>query len=172
MIKFQPELTIKKEKDMYRKRSTCLMLLFLWFSGIIIPGIFLAGQEADRRTDPEKMANYVLGLIRVGDVDGLLEVMEPEQKNIYLPFTSEKRQELLQQVQKDSEKIGTELKISETRECSTMKGKPGIAARIWKKKKEVLVIILSKIENRYYYENLLTLSSDAYKELKRIKKVK
>ena len=157
---------------MYQKRSTCLMLLSFWLAGVVIPGIFLAGQEGDRRTDAVRTANYVLSLIRVGDVDGLLEIMEPEQKNAYLPFTADKRQEMMEQVQKDSEKIGTEMKISETRECTTLKGKPGVAARVWKKKGEVLVIILLKEENRYYYENLLTLSSDAYKELKLIKKVR
>jgi hypothetical protein len=157
---------------MYHKRNICLLLLYLGFTSVFFQGSFLAGQETDRHTDPVMMANYVMALIRVGDVDGLLEIMEPEQKNAYQPFTSEKRQQLQEQAKNDSAKIGTELKISEIRKCTTSKGKPGVAAQVWKKKGEVLAIILLKEGNRYYFENLLTLTTDAYKKLKLIKKVK
>ena len=61
--------------------------------------------------------------------------------------------------------------VSEIRECTTFSGKPGIAAKVRQKSGELYVIVLSKVDNLYYYDNLLTLAPEAYNGLKLIKKL-
>lgn len=137
--------------------------------GILVFSPLLVGQEPDLG-DPVKVANDVLNYIHTDNADGMLAVMDPDQKQAYIPFTPDKRQEILRVIGKDKGKIGKVKKISEIRECTTFSGKPGIAAKIRKKSGELYVIILSKVDNLYYYDNLLTLTPDAYKKLKLIKK--
>jgi hypothetical protein len=138
--------------------------------GILVINPLLVGQEPDL-TDPVKVANDVLNFIQSDNADGMLAVMDPDQKQAYLPFTPDKRQEILRVIGKDKEKIRKVKTISEIRECTTFSGKPGIAAKIRQKSGELYVIILSKIDDLYYYDNLLTLTPDAYKKLKLIRKI-
>ena len=159
---------------MYKRpgRYFVLFALFaLLVSGFLGFNYFLAAQEVDR-TDPVTVANYVLKLILVGDVDGLLAMMHPAQKETYTPFTSEIREQLQKQVANDREKIEKVLEISEIRELGNLSGKPAAAAKIRKKSGEVHVIVLTKEENLYYYDSFLTLGAKAYKKLKLIKKAK
>jgi hypothetical protein len=144
--------------------TVVLLMGFLVFSPLLV------AQEPDL-SDPVKVANDVLNFIQSDNADGMLAVMDPEQKQAYLPFTLDKRQEILRVIGKDKEKIGKVKTISEIRECTTFSGKPGIAAKVRKKSGELYVIILSKENNLYYYDNLLTLTPDAYKKLKFIKKI-
>jgi hypothetical protein len=153
------------------EKQFALFVMVVFLMGILVCGPFLVGQEPDLG-DPEKVANDVLNFIRTDDAEGMLAVMDPEQKQAYLPFTPDKRQEMLRMMGKDKEKIGRVKKISEIRECTTFSGKPGIAAKIREKSYELFVIILAKQDNLYYYDNLLTVTPDAYKKLKLIKKVK
>lgn len=145
-------------------RISVLLMGILFFSPILV------GQEPDL-SDPVKVANDVLNFIQSGNAEGMLAVMDPDQKQAYLPFTPDKRQEILRMIGKDKEKIGRVKTISEIRECTTFSGKPGIAAKIRKKGGELYVIVLSKIDDLYYYDNLLTLTPDAYKNLKLIRKI-
>ena len=138
--------------------------------GILVLNPLLVGQEPDL-SDPVKVANDVLNFIKSDNADGMLAVLDPDQKQAYLPFTPDKRQELLRVIGKDKEKIGKVKSVSEIRECTTFSGKPGVAAKVRKKGSELYVIILSKIDNLYYYDNLLTLAPDAYNGLKLIKKI-
>ena len=139
--------------------------------GILVFSPILVGQEPDL-SDPVKVANDVLNFIQSVDAEGMLAVMDPDQKQAYLPFTPDKRQEILRVIGKDKKKIGKVKKVSEIRECTTFSGKPGIAAKVSKKSGELYVIILSKVDDLYYYDNLLTLTPDAYKKLKLIQKIK
>jgi hypothetical protein len=136
--------------------------------GIIVFNTLLVAQEPDL-TDPVKVANDVLKFIQSDDAEGMLAVMDPDQKQAYLPFTPDKRQEILRVIGKDKEKIGKVKEVSEIRQCTTFSGKPGIAAKVRRKSSELYVIILSKVDNLYYYDNLLTLTPNAYKKLKLIK---
>lgn len=154
---------------MYKRQSAYVVFFALVVIGFFVFIHFLSGQGLDR-TDPVKVANYVLKLILVGDVDGLLELMPDEQKKAYIPFTPEKREELQQQVTIDREKIGKSLEISEIREYSNPGGNPTVAAKIRKKSNEVFVIVLTLKENIYYYYSILSIGSKAYKQLKLIKK--
>jgi hypothetical protein len=138
--------------------------------GIFIFNPLLAAQEPDL-TDPVKVANDVLNFIQSDNAEGMLAVMDPEQKQAYLPFTPDKRQEILRVIEKDKEKIGKVKEVTEIRECTTFSGKPGIAAKIREKSSELYVIVLSKENDLYYYDNLLTLTPDAYDKLKLIKKI-
>ena len=138
--------------------------------GILVFSPLLVAQEPDL-TDPVKVANDVLNFIQSDNADGMLAVMDPDQKQAYLPFTPDKRQEMLRVIGKDKEKIGKVKKVSEIRECTTFSGKPGIAAKVRRKSSELYVIILAKTDNLYYYDNLLTLTPDAYNNLKLIKKI-
>jgi hypothetical protein len=144
--------------------AVALLMIILVFSPL------LAAQEPDL-SDPVKVANDVLNFIQSDDAEGMLAVMDPDQKQAYLPFTPDKRQEILRVIGKDREKIGKVKKVSEIRACTTFSGKPGIAAKVRQKSGELYVIILSKVDNLYYYDNLLTLTPDAYKKLKPIKKI-
>ncbi|UCH93735.1 MAG: hypothetical protein JSV88_26185 [Candidatus Aminicenantes bacterium] len=136
-----------------------------------IPVSFLAGQDIDL-ADPEKVANHALIAIQEGDADAMLQVMDPEQKKMYLPLTPDKRLGLQKMMENDKEKIGRVKKVSEIRECTTLSGKPGAAAKIRQKSDELYVIILANQDNLYYYENLLTVTPDVYRNLKLIKKVR
>jgi hypothetical protein len=155
------------------KRPGVYFVLFALL-GCGFPGFndFLAGQDEMDRTDPVMVANYVLKLVLVGDVDGLLDMMPPAQKETYTPFTPERREQMQNQVTKDREKIEKVMEISEIREMDNISGKPAVVARIAKKADEVYVIVLTREENIYYYGSFLTLGADAYKALKLIKKAK
>ena len=144
--------------------TVVLLIVFLVFSSLLV------GQEPDL-SDPVKVANDVLNFIRSDNAQGMLAVMDPDQKQAYLPFTPDKRQEILRVIGKDKEKVGKVKTVSEIRECTTFSGKPGVAAKVRKKGGELYVIVLSKVDNLYYYDNLLTLTPDAYKELKLIEKL-
>lgn len=144
--------------------TVVLLMVILVFNSLLV------GQEPDL-SDPVKVANDVLNFIQSGNADGILAIMDPDQKQAYLPFTPDKRQEILRVIGKDRKKIGKVKSISEIRKCTTFSGKPGIAAKVRKKGSELYVIVLSKVDNVYYYDNLLTLTPDAYKELKLIKKI-
>lgn len=138
--------------------------------GILVFSPLLVAQEPDL-TDPVKVANDVLNFIQSDNAEGMLAVMDPDQKQAYLPFTPDKRQEILRVIGKDKEKIGKVKKVSEIRECTTFSGKPGVAAKVRRRSGELYVIILAKIDDLYYYDNLLTLTPDAYNNLKLIKKI-
>ena len=150
------------------ERQLVLFVLFSFLTGILIFNPFLIGQEPDL-SNPETVANQVLNFIQTGNAEGMLMVMDPDQKQAYLPFTPDKKQEMLRVIEKDKEKVGKVKKVSELRECTTFSGKPGIAAKVRRKSSELYVIILSKQDNLYYYDNLLTLTPDAYKKLKQVK---
>jgi hypothetical protein len=124
------------------------------------------------RTDPEAVAKYVLKAIVENDLDAILEVMDEDQKQDFLPFNPLNRQALEVITKKDLEKIGKRAKISEIRKCTTLSGKPGVVARAGKKGDEIYVIILSQRGDVYSYENILTLLDKTYKELTFIKKVR
>jgi hypothetical protein len=156
---------------MYKRPGVYFVLFALFVSGFLDFNYFLAGQEIDQ-TDPVTVANYVLKLSLVGDVDGIRAMMHPDQKETYTPFTSEKREQLQKQVANDREKIGKVTEISEIRELTNFSGKPAVAAKIRKKSAEVYAIVLTKEENLYYYDRFLTLGAKAYKKLKLIKKTK
>ncbi|UCH93734.1 MAG: hypothetical protein JSV88_26180 [Candidatus Aminicenantes bacterium] len=156
---------------MYKKHSAISVLFPLLVIGFLGPVSILVCQDLDR-TDPLAVANYALMLVRVGDVDGMLGIMDKDQKKAYVPFTPDKREEMQNAVKEYSEKIGKVTQVSEIRELTTLSGKPGVAAKIGKKSGEVVVIVLSKEDNIYYYDDFLTLTSKAYKQLKLIKKAK
>ena len=155
---------------MLRKQFALFETLVLFVIGILISGPYLLAQEPDL-SDPVKVANDVLNYIRTDNAEGMLTVMDPDQKAAYLPFTPDKRQEVLRVIGKDKEKIGRVKSVSEIRECTTFSGKSGVAAKVRQKSGELYVIILAKIDDLYYYDNLLTLTPDAYKKLKLIKKI-
>lgn len=153
---------------MLRKQFALFETVML-LTGILVCSHFLVAQEPDL-TDPLKVANDVLKFIQSDDAEGIVAVMDPDQKQAYLPFTPDKRQEILRVMEKDKEKVGKVKKIIEIRECTTFSGKPGVAAKVREKSNELYVIILSKDDNNlYHYDNLLTLTPDAYNKLKLIK---
>lgn len=156
---------------MYKRPGVYFVLFALLVCGFLGFDYFLAAQEIDR-TDPVRVANYVLKLTLVGDVDGLLAMMHPNHKETYMPFTPERREQMQQQVANDKEKIGKVLAITEIRELANFSGKPAVAAKINKKSNEVHVIVLTREGNLYYYDSFLTLGAKAYKSLKLIKKAK
>jgi len=154
---------------MLRKQFAFLAAVMLLMGSLVFNSLLVA-QEPDL-TDPVKVANDVLNFIQSDNAEGILAVMDPEQKQAYLPFTPDKRQEILRVIEKDKEKIGKVKEVTEIRECTTFSGKPGIAAKVRGKSSELFVIILSQEGNLYYYDNLLTLTPDAYEKLKLIKKI-
>ena len=154
---------------MLRKKFTLIETVIL-LTGILVFSPLVVAQEPDL-TDPVKVANDVLNFLQSDNAEGMLAVMEPEQKQAYLPFTPDKRQEILSMIEKDKEKVGKVKEVTEIRECTTFSGKPGVAAKVREKSGELFVIILSKQDNLYYYDNLLTLTPDAYDKLKPIKKI-
>jgi len=156
---------------MYKRPGIYFVLLTLGICGFFGINYFLEGQEVDR-SDPVKVANYVLKLVIVGDVDGLRAMMHPNQQETYTPFTTERREQLQKQAENDKEKIGKVLEISEIRELENFSGKPAAAAKIRKKSGEVYVIVLIIDKNLYYYDSFLTLGAKAYKKLNLIKKAK
>ena len=156
---------------MYKRSGICFVLFVLLVCTFFDFKYYLAAQEMDR-TNPVTVANYVLKLILVGDVDGLLAMMHPDQKETYTPFTPERREQMQKQVANDREKIEKVFEISEIRELPNFSDKPTVAAKIMKKSAEVYVIVLTREENLYYYDSFLTLGTKAYKKLKLIKKAK
>lgn len=156
---------------MYKRPGLYVVLFTLLVSGFLAFNYFLAAQEIDR-TDPVTVANYVLKLILVGDVDGLLAMMHPDQKETYTPFTPGRREQFQKQVANDREKIEKVFEVSEVRDLANFSDKPAVAAKIMKKSGEVYAIVLIKEENLYYYDSLLTLGAKAYKKLNLIKKAK
>ena len=156
---------------MYKRPGIYFVLLTFGICGFLGINSFLEGQEMDR-SDPIKVANYVLKLVIVGDVDGLRSMMHPDQQETYTPFTPERRDQLLKQVENDREKIGKELDVSEIRQLENFSGKPAAAAKIRKKSGDVYVIVLTIDKNLYYYDSFLTLGAKAYKKLNFVKKAK
>jgi hypothetical protein len=156
---------------MYKRPGVYFVLFALLICGFPGFNYFLAAQDIDR-TDPLRVANYVLKLMLVGDVDGLLTMMHPNQKETYTPFTPERREQFQELVAKDREKIGKVMEISEIRELANFSGKPAVAAKVNKKSDEVYVIVLTREENLYYYDSFITLGAKAYKTLNLIKKAK
>jgi len=152
-----------------RKKLTLLETVIL-LTGILVFSPLVVAQEPDL-TDPVKVANDVLKFLQSDNAEGILAVMDPEQKQAFLPFTPDKRQEILNMIAKDKEKVGKVKEVTEIRECKTFSGNPGVAAKVREKSGELYVIILSKQDNLYYYDNLLTLTPDAYDKLKPIKKI-
>ena len=156
---------------MFKRPGLYIVLYALLICGFLAFNYFLAAQEMDR-TDPVTVANYVLKLILVGDVDGLLAMMHPDQKVSYTPFTPERREQFQKKVANDREKIEKVFEVSEIRDLANFSDKPAVAAKIMKKSGEVYVIVLTKEENLYYYDSFLTLGAKAYKKLNLIKKAK
>jgi len=144
------------------------------FLVLVLPALWLAAASSPLypvdRGEAMSLANYALALIRVNDVDGLLEIMDEDLKKDFLPFTPEKRNNFLAQVQKESQWIGDAEKILEIRACTTPSGKQGIAAKIRKQKKEIFVLMINLKDGIYYYESIYALDVKAYKNLTLIKK--
>jgi hypothetical protein len=144
-----------------------IVLLF----GISVIGASLNGEELNR-SDPEKVANFILNEILSENYEAVINLMTPEQQKDYLPLTTEKRKEVDKLFSRDKKKIGKIKQVSELRKLTTFRGKDGVAAKIDKRDEEVYVIILSLENNRYYFEDTLNLSSDLYKKLELVKKIK
>jgi hypothetical protein len=158
----------KKEECMYNFRRSLytILLLLVFFIGPV------STLKALDQSDPAAVTQYLLQAMQINDLDGILRVMDKDQQQYYLPFTPANRLSLEKVVKKDLEKIGKKAKVKEIRRCTTLSGKPGVAARVGKKGDEVYVVILSQEDNTYSFENVLTLSKDAYKELELVRKVK
>ncbi len=137
---------------------------FLFFPCIDIPVL------AVEQNDPGILANHILALIRVNDCDGLLEIMDNDVKNDFLPFNFDNRQKLQDLISSFIAQIGKVEKVSDLKVCTTPKGKPGVAAKIKKKDDNVLLIILSKTDNVYFFENCDLLPLKTFKEYLPFKK--
>jgi hypothetical protein len=143
--------------------------VFFLGAAFLLPAV--APADSVNRSDPAAVAKYVLNSIQQNNLEALLEVMDKDQKQGYLPLTPENREALAKLVRDDLKKVGKRGRISELRKCTTLSGKPGVVARARKKGDEVYVIILAKENDIYSYENTLTLLKQAYNELIFIKKV-
>jgi len=129
------------------------------------------GKPVDR-TDPVKVANYILNALHADDYGAIISLMEESRKKEFMPLSPDSLAEAKELFRRDKGKLGDIIRISELRELTTFKGKPGVAAKVKKKGDEVFVIILGRDGSSYYFEDNYTLSSDLYKKLKFIKKVK
>ncbi len=150
------------------KSFKSLLLIFICIS---CSGSYLIGEELDR-TDPEKVANYVLEAIQIENYVALIDLMPSDQQKDYLPLTPEKRLSVEKLFGKDKKKAGKIKQVSEIRKLTTYRGVPGVAAKVSDKNSEVFVIVLSYENNLYYFEDTLNLSPDLFKKLVPYKKDK
>jgi hypothetical protein len=143
------------------KSFKSLLLLFICALG---SGLYLVGEELDR-TDPAKVANYVLEAIQIENYVALIDLMPADRQKEYLPLTPEKRQEVEKLFSKDKKKAGKIKQVSEIRKLTTYRGVPGVAAKVSNKNSEVFVIVLSYENNLFYFDDTLNLSPDLFKKL-------
>lgn len=124
------------------------------------------------RTDPVKVANFILTALHTDDYGAIISLMEESRKKEFMPLTADSLAEAKELFRRDKGKLGKKTRISELRELTTFKGKPGVAAKVKRKGDEVFVIILGRDGNSYYFEDNYTLSTNLYKKLKFLKKIK
>lgn len=147
------------------------VLLFVLVTCLVAVSPLSAQEKTVDRTDPVKVANFVLNALHADDYGAIISLMEESRKQEFMPLSEDSLAEAKELFRRDKGKLGKKTKISELRELTTFKGKPGVAAKVRKKGEEVFVIILGRDGNNYYFEDNYTLSSDLYKKLKFIKKV-
>jgi hypothetical protein len=156
---------------MYKKPGLYILIFVLIICCLFTIRYFISAQDMNR-TDPIIVANYIIKLVMVGDVDGLRATMHTDKKETFTPFSSEKREELQQIALSDKEKLGKETEVSEIRLYTSIAGKPAVAAKIRKKSKDVFVIILVRDGNSYYYDSFHIIDAKDYKQLTIIQKAK
>jgi len=141
--------------------------------GLVFSGPLMAQDKPVDRADAQEVANHVIKLIKDGNYEAILEIMDPDRKEEFMPLTEKKRKEIAALFEKDKVKIGTTASVSELRQVTTYSGKDGVAAKIHTNKGEVFVIVLSKGSDYFYYfEDTLNLSEKLYKKLTLLKEIK
>lgn len=157
---------------MHKNKIAKFIVIFcaIFAAGLIFNGLLAAQEMKVDRADPKEMANHVIKLIKAENHDALLEIMDPDRKEEFMPLTDKKRKEIARLFEKDKKKIGKTNSVSELRKVTTYSGKDGVAAKVRKKKGEVFVIVLSKgSDYLYYFEDTLNLSDKLYKKLDLVK---
>lgn len=147
-------------------RVTVLIAVYCLLSS----GFYVMGQEIDR-TDPVKMSNFILDSIKNGRYYQIVQVMNPQKAEEYLPFDEGKLRALESLFSRDQKKIGNTTAVSELRKVNSFVNREGLAAKVNKKGDEVFVILLSKDGDQYYFEDTLTISKELYEKLEFIRKV-
>ena len=150
------------------KQTVLYVLLILAIIGHFGP---MEAQQLGR-TDPVAVANTFLKNLKTKDYPAILSIMPEEQRKEYSMILKNNPKDIERIFSKDRKKAGKIMQVSELRKMTTFSGKPGIAAKVKKKGREVFVIILSKEGEEYCYENSLSLTAKLYKELTFIQKVK
>jgi len=150
-------------------------LYILLFSAVIAltlnAGVYAQAPQLDR-SDPAAVANAFLEALHVENYSFIIDLMPKAQMEEYRTIAANNPTDINRIFGKDKEKAGKKTRVTELRKMTTFSGTPGIAAKVWKKGKEVYVIILSKEGDKYCYENSLTVTSKLYKDLTFIQKVK
>jgi hypothetical protein len=145
-----------------------MVLLCGAFIGFTSP---LHAQELDR-TSPVAVANAFLESLQSKDYTRIISLMAEDQRKEYQSIMDSNPQDIEKIFSKDKKKAGKATRVTELRKMTTFSGKPGIAAKVRKKGREIYVVILSKEGDHYFYENSLTVTSRLYKELVFIEKVR
>jgi hypothetical protein len=131
----------------------------------------LTGQQLDQ-SDPVAVANAFLQALQNGNYTTIVSLMLAEQQQEYQAILQSNPQDMANLFQKDKQKAGKKTRITELRKMKTLSGKDGVAAKVKKEGEDIYVVILAKVDNKYYYENSLTLGEKLYKSLTFIRKVK
>ena len=152
---------------MYKKTVLYLLLI----STLVCFAVVVEAQHLDR-SDPVAVANAFLKYLNAGDYPSIIKLMPEEQQKEYSSILSNSPKDMDRIFNKDKKKAGNKTRVTELRKITTFSGKPGIAAKVKKKGQEVFVIIISKEGDNYCYENSLSVTTNLYKELTFIQKVK
>lgn len=157
-----------------RKKKISLAVFFC----VLLPIIGLCAGEnkiEDKtstldKTDPVKVANYILQAFHNQDVDAVAQVFNAANRKKFLPLTPESRERMMEFIQEEKETIGAIKKVSEIRAAPSFMGKGAVVAKIRRIGDEVFVIVLTKEEKGYFLEDINSPSIKMYNELTLIKR--
>jgi hypothetical protein len=156
---------------MLKKHSICVFVLLILLSGFFGFTSQVMAAELNRK-DPVAVANAFLESLQAKDYTRIISLMPEDQRKEYQEIMDRDPLDIEKIFSKDRKKAGKATRVTELRKMTTFSGRPGIAAKVRKKGREVFVVILSKEGDIYSYENSLSVTSRLYKELVFIQKVK
>ncbi len=117
---------------------------------------------------PREVANIVIKAIRNNDFDLMASVFNNANRRIFLPLTEEKIKTLSRLRQNELKKIADVTEVEEIRKPPFYIQWDSVIAKVSQIGNQVHVIVLSKEEDGYYFDDFNSLHIEEYQKLMKL----
>ncbi|MFX1451351.1 MAG: hypothetical protein ACFFCM_10940 [Promethearchaeota archaeon] len=118
--------------------------------------------------NPREVANLVIKAIRDNDIDLMVRLFNTANRRKFLPLTGEKRKIMLKLRQNELKKIADITEVQEIRKAPFYIRYDSVIVKVNQIGNDVHIIVLSKEDDGYYFEDFNILNVMDYQKLKKL----